>query len=131
VTGTLIIAGYTLRECVRRRVFVVVLVLSVLFLGLYWFGTAAAFDESESQLLTGQAAFDEKVLVGSTLLGLSMFTTLFLGAVLAAFLTLNGVRGDADRQEQRYGRCSAYRDAFNREIQKPYGKFDSFRGIRG
>ena len=26
-----------------------------------------------------------------------MFTTLFLGAVLAAFLTLNGVRGDADR----------------------------------
>jgi len=97
VTGTLIIAGYTLRECVRRRVFVVVLVLSVLFLGLYWFGTAAAFDESESQLLTGQAAFDEKVLVGSTLLGLSMFTTLFLGAVLAAFLTLNGVRGDADR----------------------------------
>ena len=32
MTGTLIIAGYTLRECVRRRVFVVVLVLSVLFL---------------------------------------------------------------------------------------------------
>ena len=95
MTGTMIIAGYTLRECVRRRVFVVVIVLSVLFLGLYWLGTSSAFDGARR--LTGQEAIDEKVLVGSTLLGLAMFTTLFLGAVLAAFLTLNGVRGDADR----------------------------------
>ena len=29
--------------------------------------------------------------------GLSMFGTLFLGAVLAAFLTLSTVRGDAER----------------------------------
>ena len=95
MTGVLIIAGYTLRECVRRRVFLVVLVLSVVFLGLYWLGTNSAFDEA--RVYSGQRAFDEQVLVGSTLLGLSMFTTLFLGAVLAAFLTLNGVRGDADR----------------------------------
>ena len=95
MTGTLIIAGYTLRECVRRRVFLVVLVLSIVFLGLYWLGTNSAFDEA--RVYSGQRAFDEQVLVGSTLLGLSMFTTLFLGAVLAAFLTLNGVRGDADR----------------------------------
>jgi ABC-type transport system involved in multi-copper enzyme maturation permease subunit len=37
------------------------------------------------------------VLAGSTLLGLSMFTILFLGAVLAVFLTLGAVRGDAER----------------------------------
>jgi Cu-processing system permease protein len=37
------------------------------------------------------------VLTGSTLFGLAMFTTLFLGAVLAAFLTLGVVRGDAER----------------------------------
>ena len=34
---------------------------------------------------------------GATLLGLSMFATLFLGAILAVFLTLNAVRGDAER----------------------------------
>jgi Cu-processing system permease protein len=34
---------------------------------------------------------------GSTLLGLAMFTTLFLGCVLAVFLTLGAVRGDAER----------------------------------
>ena len=41
--------------------------------------------------------FRSRVLTGSTLLGLSMFTTLFLGAVLASFLTLGAVRGDAER----------------------------------
>ena len=40
---------------------------------------------------------DDKVLTGSTLLGLAMFTTLFLGCVLAVFLTLGAIRGDAER----------------------------------
>ena len=37
------------------------------------------------------------MLTGSTLLGLAMFATLFLGCVLAVFLTLGAVRGDAER----------------------------------
>ena len=37
------------------------------------------------------------MLTGSTLLGLAMFVTLFLGTVLAVFVTLNAVRGDAER----------------------------------
>ena len=37
------------------------------------------------------------VVAGATLLGLSMFATLFLGAILAVFLTLGAVRGDAER----------------------------------
>ena len=36
-------------------------------------------------------------IAGTTLFGLSLFATLFLGAVLAVFLTLNVVRGDAER----------------------------------
>jgi Cu-processing system permease protein len=40
---------------------------------------------------------EERELTGGTLFGLSMFGTLFLGAVLAAFLTLGVVRGDAER----------------------------------
>ena len=34
---------------------------------------------------------------GATLVGLAMFVTLFLGTVLAVFLTLSAVRGDAER----------------------------------
>jgi Cu-processing system permease protein len=95
VTGTLVVAGYALRECARRRVIAVVLVLTAAFLALYALGTDVAFDEVEE--LAVESQLDERVLTGSTLLGLAMFTTLFLGAVLAAFLTLGAVRGDAER----------------------------------
>jgi ABC-type transport system involved in multi-copper enzyme maturation permease subunit len=37
------------------------------------------------------------IVAGATLLGLAMFATLFLGTVLAVFLTLGAVRGDAER----------------------------------
>jgi ABC-type transport system involved in multi-copper enzyme maturation permease subunit len=94
VSDVATIARYALRECLRRRVFLVVLVLTAGFLALYALGTNVAFDEVEKA--GGGPGLDDKVLTGSTLLGLSMFTTLFLGAVLAAFLTLGAVRGDAE-----------------------------------
>jgi Cu-processing system permease protein len=94
VSDVVTIARYALRELLRRRVFLVVVVLTVGFLALYGLGTTVAFDQVE-EFGTG-AALDDKVLTGSTLLGLAMFTTLFLGAVLAAFLTLGAVRGDAE-----------------------------------
>jgi ABC-type transport system involved in multi-copper enzyme maturation permease subunit len=87
------IAAYALRESLRRRVFAVVLVLSVLFLALYALGTAATFDEVDDF----DTAADPRVVAGATLLGLAMFATLFLGTVLAVFLTLSAVRGDAER----------------------------------
>jgi Cu-processing system permease protein len=95
VTGALTIAGYALRESTRRRVFAVVLVLTLAFLALYAVGTEAAFDAVGD--IDGGPDLEDEVLTGSTLLGLAMFTTLFLGCVLAVFLTLGAVRGDAER----------------------------------
>jgi Cu-processing system permease protein len=95
LTGALVVARYAMQECVRRRVIPVVLVLTVLFLALYALGAEIAFREVED--FAGEDPLDEQVLTGSTLFGLAMFTTLFLGAVLAAFLTLGAVRGDAER----------------------------------
>ncbi|MGI9099322.1 MAG: ABC transporter permease subunit [Solirubrobacteraceae bacterium] len=92
-----IIAGYALREAVRRRVLLVVVVLTVGFLALYTFGSAEAFKEVSRQQIPGGVAIEDEVLTGSTLLGLAMFVTLFLGTVLAVFVTLNAVRGDAER----------------------------------
>jgi Cu-processing system permease protein len=94
--GVPIVIGYALRESVRRRVFLVVLVLTAAFLGLYALGTNEAFDVAERQY-EGLIPVDERELIGGTMFGLSMFGTLFLGAVLAAFLTLGTVRGDAER----------------------------------
>jgi Cu-processing system permease protein len=99
MTGIRIVAAYALHESLRRRVFPIVLVLTAAFLALFALGTKAASDEIESigpqdPLL---APIDTTALAGATLLGLSMFGTLFLGAVLAVFLTLGAVRGDAER----------------------------------
>jgi Cu-processing system permease protein len=97
VSGIPIVVGYSLRESLRRRVFLVVLVLTVVFLGLYALGAKEAFDVVERRFAEGLVPVDERELVGATMFGLSMFGTLFLGAVLAAFLTLSAVRGDAER----------------------------------
>ena len=92
-----IIAGYALREAIRRKVLLVVVVLTVAFLALYAYGSAQAFEEVSKLGVPAQANIEEEVLTGSTLLGLAMFVTLFLGTVLAVFVTLNAVRGDAER----------------------------------
>jgi len=79
-------------------VFAIVLVLTAVFLGLYALGTDRAFEEvAEFEQDPTFQAVDERTLAGATLLGLAMFGTLFLGAVLAVFLTHAVVRGDAER----------------------------------
>jgi Cu-processing system permease protein len=92
------IALFGLQEALRRRVFVVVALLTVAFLVLYGLGTWQAFDAVES---SGAAesidGLEPRIVAGATLLGLAMFGTLFLGTILAVFLTLGAVRGDAER----------------------------------
>ena len=97
MSGAVTIAAYGLRESMRRRVFLVVLLLTIGFLVLYGVGANAAFDSINAEAAGAAFDVDDQVLTGSTLLGLAMFTTLFLGCVLAVFLTLGAVRGDAER----------------------------------
>jgi Cu-processing system permease protein len=96
VSGVRIIAVFALRESVRRRVFLVVGLLTLAFLALYGLGTWQLFtgvDEFEDTI----DGVDAKTVAGATILGLAMFATLFLGTILAVFLTLGAVRGDAER----------------------------------
>jgi len=96
LAGARAIVAYAFAESLRRRVFAVVLLLTVLFLALYSVGAKFAFDEIEGVGLAGGDLIDERALTGSTIFGLAMFTILFLGAVLAVFLTIGVVRGDAE-----------------------------------
>jgi len=91
-----VVAGQALQEAFRRRVFLVVAALTVVFLGLYWLGARKAFEETEGVAST-VTGVDSTTVTGSTLFGLAMFGTLFLGVVLGVFLTLGAVRGDAER----------------------------------
>jgi ABC-type transport system involved in multi-copper enzyme maturation permease subunit len=87
---------YGFRESLRRRMFLVVLVLTAAFLALYAYGTRAAFKDTTGFVGLNPERFDTDVVAGAIVMGLAMFGTLFLGAVLAVFLTLNVVRGDAE-----------------------------------
>jgi Cu-processing system permease protein len=91
-----VVAAHAVRESLRRRVFVVVLVLSIVFLGLYAWGTSQLFSDVRD-FGVNRFGVEPDVLAGATVLGLATFAILFLGAVLATFLTLDAVRGDADR----------------------------------
>jgi Cu-processing system permease protein len=94
--GALIVARFALRESLRRRVFAVIGLLTVVFLALYGLATWQAF-KAEDDFGPSEFGVDTEIVVGATLTGLAMFAILFLGAILAVFLTLGAVRGDAER----------------------------------
>jgi ABC-2 type transport system permease protein len=100
MTATVIIARHVVQESVRRRVFLVVFLLTMLFLGLFVLATVKAFAAPE-QFAIGNGNPINGGQVNSittvTLLGLGAFASLFLATVLAIFLTLGAVRGDAER----------------------------------
>jgi len=91
------IALFSLRESLRRRVFAVVGLLTVGFLALYGLGTWQLFRTIDEFDESGFAGVEAGTVAGATLLGLAMFATLFLGTVLAVFLTLGAIRGEAER----------------------------------
>jgi Cu-processing system permease protein len=96
MSGAAVIAAFALRESLRRRVFSVVGLLTLAFLALYGLGTWQLF-ESVGEFEEPIEGVEARTVAGATILGLAMFATLFLGTILAVFLTLGAVRGDAER----------------------------------
>jgi len=97
LSNVLVIAGYGFREAVRRKVFAVVIVLTVLFLALFWLANHYVFGDLAHITPPPDVRVDTRTFAGAFLTGLAMFATLFLGVVLAVFLTLGAVSGDAER----------------------------------
>jgi Cu-processing system permease protein len=95
VNAILTIVGYGLREALRRKVFAVVLLLTLAFLSLYWLANHYVFRDVQN--VGPPPGVDATTFAGAFMFGLAMFATLFLGVVLAVFLTLGVVRGDAER----------------------------------
>ena len=97
MTSVLTIAGYGFREALRRKVFTVVVLLTAVFLGLFWLANHYVFTRLSTIQPPADVNVDTRTFAGAFLLGLAMFATLFLGVVLAVFLTLGVVSGDAER----------------------------------
>jgi Cu-processing system permease protein len=97
LSSVVVIAQYALREAVRRKVFAVVLLLTVIFLVLFWLATHFVHRDLDQITPPSDVHVDTRTFAGAFLLGLAMFATLFLGVVLAVFLTLGVITGDAER----------------------------------
>jgi Cu-processing system permease protein len=91
------IVAYGFREALRRKMFAVVVVLTGVFLVLFWLANHYVFRELANIQPPADVHVDTRTFAGAFLLGLAMFATLFLGVVLAVFLTLGVVSGDAER----------------------------------
>jgi ABC-type transport system involved in multi-copper enzyme maturation permease subunit len=69
----------------------------VLFLFLFWLANHYVFGQLDQITPPADVNVDTRTFAGSFLFGLAMFATLFLGVVLAVFLTIGVVSGDAER----------------------------------
>ena len=92
-----VIVEYGFREAVRRRVFAVVILLTAGFLFLFWLANHYVFNQLSQITPPRDVNVDTRTFAGAFLIGLAMFATLFLGVVLAVFLTIGVVSGDAER----------------------------------
>ena len=98
MTGALTIVAYAMREARRRRIFLIVVLLTLGFLALYALGVDQVMETAGAETAAGTPLdVDLRMVIAATLLGLAMFATFFLGTVLAIFFTLGVVRGDAER----------------------------------
>ena len=91
------IIRYAIGEAVRRKVFLVVVVLTPIFLGLDALANHYIFADLSRFHVPEDADVDVRTFAATFVVGMSMFATLFLGVVLAVFLTLGAVSGDAER----------------------------------
>jgi Cu-processing system permease protein len=74
-----------------------VLVLTAIFLLLFWLANHFVFRDVANISPPSDVHVDSRTFAGAFLVGLAMFATLFLGVVLAVFLTLGVVSADAER----------------------------------
>ncbi len=81
----------------RRKVFAVVILLTAVFLVLFWLANHFVFGQLSKITPPRDVNVDTRTFAGAFLMGLAMFATLFLGVVLAVFLTIGVVSGDAER----------------------------------
>lgn len=73
------------------------MLLTAVFLGLFWLANHFVFNQLAQITPPADVNVDTRTFAGAFLFGLALFATLFLGVVLAVFLTLGVVTGDAER----------------------------------
>lgn len=96
--NVLLVARFAWREAVARRLVVAILLLTLVFVGVYLYGTNAllqSFQRRAADLgreLPGQA----HLFANATLVLMGMYIANFLGSLMAVFTTIAAVSGEVD-----------------------------------
>lgn len=98
MSNLLLIARFTWREALARRLILAVLLLTLVFVGLYLYGTDAllrSFQRRAADLgreLPGQSL----LFANATLVLMGMYIANFLGSLMSVFTTIAAVSGEVD-----------------------------------
>lgn len=96
--NVLLVARFAWREAVARRLVVAILLLTLVFVGLYLYGTNAllhSFQRRASAL--GRELPEQSLLfANATLVLMGMYIANFLGSLMAIFTTIAAVSGEVD-----------------------------------
>lgn len=93
----LLLARFTFREARRKRMVLGVLLLSALFLALYWYGFSSFRSNYDARVNAGaRAPFDLQVFA-SVLVLLGFYTVNFLSGIMAIFAAVGSVASEIDQ----------------------------------
>ncbi len=93
---SLVIARFTFREAIRKRMVLGVLLLSVAFVGLYAFGFHAMRDNYEARLHSSSPMMLGFGVYAGMLEQLGLYVVNFLGGVLAIFAAVGSIASEVD-----------------------------------
>lgn len=92
----LLLARFTFREARRKRLVLGVVLLSLLFLALYWYGFASLRGNFENRLRAGARSPFGFETFASVLVLLGFYTVNFLSGVMAIFAAVGSIASEVD-----------------------------------
>lgn len=92
----LLLARFTFREAVRKRMVLGVLLLSLLFLGLYLYGFSSLKSNYDERIATGDTPPFPFTVFANALVLLGFYTVNFLAGVMAIFAAVGSIAAEID-----------------------------------
>lgn len=96
MSAVLIFARFTLREAIRKKMVLGVLLLSALFVGMYAYGFSSLKSNFSERVAMGDVPPIDFPVFASVMVQLGFYTVNFLSGVMAIFASVGSVAGEVD-----------------------------------
>jgi ABC-type transport system involved in multi-copper enzyme maturation permease subunit len=96
MSGALILARFTFREAIRKKMVLWVLVLSAIFVGMYAYGFSSLRNNYVERVASGDAPPLEFAVFAGVMTLLGFYTVNFLSGVMAIFASVGSIAAEVD-----------------------------------